>query len=63
MKKRMSWKTTKRWMNTDRMTEDEKKSLGIKGRRMYYDDVELRVRGDGAKDGEPFSFESYQTSL
>jgi len=62
-KVRLMTLTTKRWMNTDRMTEDEKNSLGIKGRRMYYDDTELRVRGDGMKDGNTFCFESYQTSL
>ena len=30
--------------------------------RMKYEDTELRVRGDGEKDGERFSFESVQTS-
>lgn len=34
-----------------------------KGRRFVYHVVELRVRGEGTKDGQPFSFESYQTSL
>ena len=28
-----------------------------------YDDTELRVHGDGTLNGEPFSFESVQTSL
>jgi hypothetical protein len=52
-KVRLMTMTTKRWMKD---WKDERK-------RIVYDDVELRVRGDGAKDGEPFSFESYQTSL
>lgn len=55
--------TTTRWRNAGWMSEETKKNLGIKGKRMYYDDVELRVRGDGVKDEKPFSFESYQTSL
>lgn len=52
-KVRLMTMTTKRWMKD---LEDPKK-------RIVYDDVELRVRGDGMKDGEPFCFESYQTSL
>lgn len=53
---------TRRWMNTDWMSYETKKSLGVKGKRKYYADTELRVRGDGTKNGEPFCFESYQTS-
>ena len=45
--------TTKRWM----------KDLKDPKKRIVYDDVELRVRGDGMKDGNTFCFESYQTSL
>ena len=52
-KVRLMTMTTKRWMKD---WKDERK-------RIVYDDVELRVRGDGTKDGEPFCFESYQTSL
>lgn len=54
-KVRLMTMTTKRWM------KDWKDICQRK--RIVYDDVELRVRGDGMKDGEPFCFESYQTSL
>ena len=33
------------------------------GKRVTYNDTDLRVRGDGMKDGQLFCFESYQTSL
>jgi hypothetical protein len=35
------------------------KSMG----KIEYEDVELRVHGDGEVDGKPFSFESVQTSM
>lgn len=52
-KVRLMTMTKKRWM----------KDLKDKRKRIVYDDVELRVRGDGMKDGNTFCFESYQTSL
>lgn len=52
-KVRLMTLTTKRWM----------KDLKDPRKRIVYDDVELRVRGDGMKDGNTFCFESYQTSL
>ncbi|MBQ3342444.1 MAG: hypothetical protein IJG84_11150 [Kiritimatiellae bacterium] len=52
-KVRLMTMTTKRWM----------KDLKDPKKRIVYDDVELRVRGDGMKDGDTFCFESYQTSL
>lgn len=45
------------------MTLKKKAWLMVDGKRHYYNNIELRVRGDGMKDGEPFCFESYQTSL
>ena len=54
-KVRLMTMTTKRWM------KDWKDICQRK--RIVYDDVELRVRGDGMKDGNTFCFESYQTSL
>lgn len=52
-KVRLMTMTKKRWM----------KDLKDKRKRIVYDDTELRVRGDGMKDGNTFCFESYQTSL
>ena len=43
--------TTRRWFKDNQ------------GKRVTYNDTDLRVRGDGMKDGQPFCFESYQTSL
>ena len=45
------------------MTQTSKKWYVYEGTRKYYDDTELRVRGDGTVDGKPFGFESMQTSL
>lgn len=52
-KVRLMTMTTKRWI----------KDWKDKRKRIVYDDVELRVRGDGMKDGNTFCFESVQTSL